>query len=65
LRPQTTCAAGGKPGIREITPIAPDFADRTELWRLATYLAVITIDGRKPFGRQYLARLADAIRLYR
>jgi hypothetical protein len=29
------------------------------------YLAVITIDGRKPFGRQYLARLADAIRLYR
>jgi hypothetical protein len=46
-------------------PPRTELLDRTELWRLATYLAVITIDGRKPFGRQYLARLADAIRLYR
>jgi hypothetical protein len=35
------------------------------LWRLPTYLAVITVDGNQPFGRQHLARLAEAVRRYR
>jgi fructosamine-3-kinase len=51
-------------GYRDIVPISPGFAQRRELWRLRTYLAVITVDARTPFGRQQLAQLADAIRLY-
>jgi DNA-binding CsgD family transcriptional regulator len=43
-------------------PIARGFADRRELWRLPTYLAVIAIGGRR--SRQYIARLADAVRRY-
>ena len=50
---------------RDVMPIAPGFADRRELWRIPTYLAVITVDGNQPFGRRHLARLADAIRRYR
>jgi fructosamine-3-kinase len=49
---------------RDIVPISPGFAHRRELWRLATYLAVISVDARTPFGRQQLARLAGAIRRY-
>jgi fructosamine-3-kinase len=50
---------------REITIIDPGFTERRELWRIFGYLAVITVDGDKPFGRRILARLADAIRRYR
>ena len=50
---------------REITIIDPGFTGRRELWRIFGYLAVITVDGDKPFGRHILARLADAIRRYR
>ena len=50
---------------RDVAPIAPGFADRRELWRLPTYLAVITVDGNQPFGRHHTARLADAVRRYR
>jgi fructosamine-3-kinase len=50
---------------RDVAPVALGFADRRELWRLPTYLAVITVDGNQPFGRQHLARLADAVRRYR
>jgi fructosamine-3-kinase len=49
---------------REISPIVPGFADRRELWRLPSYLAVITVAGGQPFSRQHLARLADAVRRY-
>ena len=49
---------------REVAPIAPGFAGRRELWRLASYLAVVTVDGHQSFGRQYLARLADAVHRY-
>ena len=42
---------------RDIAPIAPGFPDRRELWRLATYLAVITVGG-PPGG------LAEAVRRY-
>ena len=47
---------------RELLPIDPGFADRRELWRLPTYLAVIAVAG--PLG-QYITRLADATRRYR
>ena len=47
-------------------PVRPEdqagFADRRELWRLPTHLAVITVAGNQPFGRQHVARLADAVR---
>ena len=42
---------------RDLAPIAPGFADRRELWRLPTYLAVITVGGP-------LRGLADAVRRY-
>jgi hypothetical protein len=37
------------------------FADRRELWRLAGYLAVVAVDGHRPFGRRCLDRLAAAV----
>jgi fructosamine-3-kinase len=49
---------------REAAPLDPGFADRRELWRLPTYLAVIAVDGPSPSGRRCLARLADAVRRY-
>jgi len=50
---------------REVTPLDPGFEDRRELWRLPTYLAVITVGGLSLFGRQCLTRLAGAVRRYR
>jgi fructosamine-3-kinase len=52
-------------GYRDIAPIDPGFAGRRELWRLAAYLAVIAVDGDRPFGRRYLDRLAAAVQAYR
>jgi fructosamine-3-kinase len=52
-------------GYREIAPVDPGFPDRRELWRLAAYLAVIAVDGHRPFGRRYLGRLAAAVQAYR
>ena len=49
---------------RELVPIDPGFADRRELWRLPTYLAVIAVDGPSPFGRECMTRLASAVRRY-
>ena len=49
---------------QDITPIDSDFAQRRELWRIFGYLAVITVDGGSPFGRRFLARLADAVTTY-
>jgi len=34
----------------------------TTLWRIPAYLAVVTVDGRAPFGRAAIDRLASAIR---
>ena len=50
---------------REVAPVDPGFADRRELWRLAGYLAVVAVDGHRPFGRRCLDRLAAAVRVYR
>jgi fructosamine-3-kinase len=49
---------------REVTPIEAGFADRRELWRLFGYLAVITVDGRSPFGRPFFQRIAAAVKRY-
>ena len=50
---------------REVLDIDPGFAGRRELWRLHAYLAVITVDGSSPLGRQFTTRLATAIARYR
>lgn len=50
---------------RSVTPVDPGFPRRRELWRLFAYLAVITVDGGSAFGRCFVQRVADAVRLYR
>jgi fructosamine-3-kinase len=52
-------------GYRELAPIDPGFPQRRELWRLAGYLAVITVDGLTSFGPPFLDRIAAAVALYR
>jgi len=49
---------------RDIRPVDHGFTERRELWRLFGYLAVVTVAGDGPFGRQFLARVADAVRSY-
>lgn len=49
---------------RDITPIDPGFNERKELWRLPSYLAIITVDGRGPEGRAAIENLASAISTY-
>jgi fructosamine-3-kinase len=49
---------------RELRPLEEGFAERTELWRLFGYLAVIAADGAGRAGRDFLARLAAAIARY-
>jgi fructosamine-3-kinase len=49
---------------REVVPLDSGFSQRRELWRIFGYLAVVTVDGDKPFGRRMLARLADAVWSY-
>lgn len=51
-------------GYKEIMPIDPGFPERRELWRLFGYLAVLTVDGDKLFGRRILTRLVDVVRTY-
>jgi fructosamine-3-kinase len=52
-------------GYREVAPIDPGFAERTELWRIAPYLAVVSADGHSPLVRRFLGRLEEAVRRYR
>jgi fructosamine-3-kinase len=49
---------------RDAAPLDPGFTDRRELWRVFSYLAVIAVDGQGSFGRQFIERLADAVRRY-
>ena len=49
---------------REIRPIDDGFDGRRELWRVFSYLAVITGGGQDPIGRQFTVRLAEALRRY-
>jgi fructosamine-3-kinase len=50
--------AGLFDAYRETAPIDQDFADRRDLWRLPTHLAIVAADQR------HIAPLADAIRRY-
>ncbi len=49
---------------REIAPIDPGFPERKQLWRLPSYLAIITVDGRQPEGLAAIENLANAISTY-
>jgi len=49
---------------RDIANVDPGFPSRRELWRLPSYLAIITVDGRGPEGRAAIDRLASAISAY-
>jgi fructosamine-3-kinase len=49
---------------RERAPIDPGFPERRHLWRLPSYLAIITVDGRGPEGRAAIEQLARAISTY-
>jgi fructosamine-3-kinase len=51
-------------GYRDLAPIDHGFPHRRELWRLYGYLSVIAVDGGTPIGRQFVKRLADAVRFY-
>lgn len=46
-------------GYREILPIAPDFPERRDLWRVWGYLAAVTVE-----GAVHLPKLVNAIRKY-
>jgi fructosamine-3-kinase len=49
---------------RDLCPIDAEFDRRRELWRIPVYLAVIAVDGAKPFGRAFIPRLADALAMF-
>lgn len=51
-------------GYRELAPIDPGFGQRRELWRLYGYLAVVTVDGRSAFGRQFVEKIAKVVGRY-
>ncbi|HEY9240685.1 MAG TPA: fructosamine kinase family protein [Streptosporangiaceae bacterium] len=51
-------------GYTELRPIDGGFPERRELWRLFAYLAVVSAAGGTPFGRQFLARLDQAVTSY-
>jgi fructosamine-3-kinase len=51
-------------GYTETATIDGEFRTRRELWRIFAYLAVIAVDGGNDFGRQFLTRLDDALKLY-
>jgi fructosamine-3-kinase len=48
----------------EIAPIDPGFPQRKQLWRLPSYLAIITVDGHGPEGHVAIEKLASAISAY-
>ena len=54
--------AGLFDAYRETAPTDKGFADRRDLWRLPTHLAIVAVDG--PIGQRHIALLADAIRRY-
>ena len=46
-------------GYREVLPIDPGFGERKELWRVASYLAMVEVG-----GAEYLGPLTAAVRKY-
>ena len=49
---------------RDVARLDHGYESRRELWRIFAYLAVIAVDGASPLGRQFLSRLARAVRRY-
>jgi protein-ribulosamine 3-kinase len=47
-------------GYQEILPIAPGFAQRRELWRVAAYLAMVQVEAGPP----YMQKLTAALQMY-
>jgi fructosamine-3-kinase len=50
---------------REVLTIDPEFADRRELWRIFSYLAIVDVEGESPFGQRFLRQLIEALHQYR
>ncbi|MET0692892.1 MAG: fructosamine kinase family protein [Propionibacteriaceae bacterium] len=48
----------------EVNPVAPEFEERRELWRIFAYLAVLTVDSRSDWARQFVGRLDGALARY-
>jgi fructosamine-3-kinase len=46
-------------GYQELLPIDPGFHERRDLWRVPSYLAVVTVE-----GAGYLNQLTNAIQKY-
>jgi len=47
-------------GYQELAPLAPDFVDRRDLWRIPAWLAMVEVD-----GPQHLDKLNAALRSYK
>jgi fructosamine-3-kinase len=50
---------------QEVLTIDPEFADRRELWRMFSYLAIVAVAGESPFGQRFLRHLIEALHNYR
>jgi fructosamine-3-kinase len=50
---------------KEVLAIDPEFADRRELWRLFSYLAIVEVEGESSFGQRFLRQLIEALHRYR
>jgi fructosamine-3-kinase len=48
----------------EVQPIAADFEERRELWRIFAYLAVLSVDPGGDFGRSFIPKLTAALDRY-
>jgi fructosamine-3-kinase len=57
--PQATFSA-----YAEVQPIAADYSERRELWRLFAYLAILTVDAGGDFGRSFIPKLTAALDQY-
>lgn len=48
----------------DVQPIAADFRERRELWRLFAYFGVLTVDAGSDFGRSFIPKLSAALDRY-
>jgi fructosamine-3-kinase len=49
---------------QEVLTIDSEFADRRELWRIFSYLAIVDVEGESPFGQRFLGQLIEALHRY-
>jgi fructosamine-3-kinase len=50
---------------QEVLTIDPEFAERRELWRIFSYLAIVAVEGESPFGQRFLRHLIETLHRYR